>query len=98
MLFGCNRDFSRVIFELFKVSQQNSAFHSLTINAFSADRIIRTEESFQRISEYIRNNPANWQPINFINDYFGGGDGSKQRLMPVITVNVPVFRPKWQEN
>jgi len=25
------------------------------------DHIIRNEESFQRISEYIRNNPANWQ-------------------------------------
>ena len=29
------------------------------------DHIIRNEESFHRISEYIRNNPANWQTDQF---------------------------------
>lgn len=29
------------------------------------DHIIRNEESFQRISEYIKNNPANWQEDTF---------------------------------
>src|SRR5690606_23286777 len=29
------------------------------------DHIIRNDESFQRISEYIKNNPANWQEDKF---------------------------------
>jgi hypothetical protein len=29
------------------------------------DHIIRNKESFQRISEYIRNNPLNWQTDQF---------------------------------
>ncbi len=29
------------------------------------DHIIRNDESFQRISEYIKNNPANWQEDQF---------------------------------
>jgi len=29
------------------------------------DHIIRNEESFQHITEYIRNNPANWQTDQF---------------------------------
>ncbi len=31
------------------------------------DRIIRNNEEFQRISTYIRNNPANWQDDKFFN-------------------------------
>jgi putative transposase len=29
------------------------------------DHIIRNNESFQRISEYIKNNPANWSEDQF---------------------------------
>jgi hypothetical protein len=31
------------------------------------DRIIRNNEEFQRISKYIRNNPANWRDDKFFN-------------------------------
>jgi len=32
------------------------------------DHIIRNDESFQRISEYIRNNPLNWRNDKFFNE------------------------------
>jgi len=32
------------------------------------DHIVRDNESFQRISEYIRNNPLNWRDDKFYND------------------------------